>query len=250
MNLFEAKRILKANNFKLIKEAAGEVKIVIDFDIERTATSRANPNNSSERRDYHIMKSQIKKMERERELTSDELRQTPDHDKLGGAKMNNQRVKTNYTTSYIWINPESVQAEADEFGVRTKLEYSQVSTECDEGDLNPYYEYGVDHLFPERCGESCPYCAIKYFRTYRATLIGKADAMMEYLGVETLDEDEVQPMVTDLVDTWTKAYTVPCRRTGCDVHPGITDNSVKVTIVDSTDDDDIEAEEEIVQRIV
>lgn len=248
MNLFEAKNILKNNGFKLIKEATGEVKVVLTFGIERTSAARCNPNNSAERRDYHILMSQIKKIENNDQQDS-KLKQIADPNKLGGARMNNQRVKTNYKTSYIWINPDELNEQLAEFNLRAKVEYSQVDTETSEGDENPYYEYGVVHLFPhEMVGESCPYCYITYFRDYKITLLGTEEDMMSYFNVDTLDE--INEYAEDIIQEWTSEYTVPCDKTGCDKHPKVSKKSVKVQIIDSTDDDDIETEEEEVKRIV
>lgn len=248
MNLFEAKRFLRNNGFRIIKESTGEVKVIIDFGIKRTSAARLNPDSSEERQQYHIMMNQIKKLATKEEQDA-ELKKVADPDKLGGARMYNQRVKSDYKKSYIWINPEKIQEEVAKFNLRSKVEYSQVDTETSEGDSNPYYEYGVDHLFPsEMVGDSCPYCYITYYRDYRVTLIGKAEDMLGYFDVENLEDIEVY--ADGYAGTWTTEYTVPCNRSGCDKHPKISEDSVKVQIIDSTDDDDIEVEEEEVERIV
>lgn len=248
MNLFEAKRFLRNNGFRIIKESTGEVKVIFNFEIERTSAARCNPNDSAERRDYHILMSQIKKIE-DKEKQNAELKQVADPSKLGGARMYNQRVMSGYKTSYIWINPEALNAMLSKYNLRAKVEYSQVDTETSEGDENPYYEYGVDHLFPrEMVGESCPYCYITYFREYKISLLGTADDMMAYFDVESLDE--INEYVKNILQDWVDLYTKLCNKEGCDKHPKVIDKSIKVQIVDSTDDDDIETEEEEVRRIV
>lgn len=252
MNLFEAKNILKNNGFKLIKEAAGEVKVIFNFKIERTSAAICNPNNSAERRDYHILMSQIKKQE-DKDKAATELKQTTDPNKLGGARMYNQRVKTKYKTSYIWINPEELNADLAKYNLRAKVEYSQVDTESNYGDDNPYYENGVDHLFPaELVGKSCPSCYITYSRDYQITVIGKSDDLLEYFGVNNMEEltDYLEGYPHEYPEEWTIAYTNICNASYSDKHPKVTENTAEVQIVDSTDDDDIETEEEEVKRIV
>lgn len=175
MNLFEAKEILKKNNYQIIKEAVGDKKFVVTFDITRTVTYNGTSTDPSERRSYHIFMSQRKKaLEAGDRAAAAKL---SDDTKIGGAKFDRQKVSTGYTSSSIWLDPKAIKEHfANVYNLNAKEEHTQVDVMYEDYDGNPYYEYGVAHLFHSMLvGESEPYVAMTMTRTYRITLTGDAE---------------------------------------------------------------------------